>query len=155
MKIYQPTKPLPTRRNEAWAVNVAKLDIPNRPTIMMVVDIGTRRLLSATVSLAVSEDIVATLERLTRRTGCPRQIWVDHSSTYRWGLFQDWSRQRGIEILHGPGPQARAVTEGPLRHLCSSLHAKHLPTLMELGHEIERWRQSYVAPARTAPELGQ
>lgn len=146
-----PMMPMPTRANETWAVDHAILDWPERLFVMLVIDVATRRPLSATVSLAVSEDIVATLERLTSRIGCPRQIWVDNSSAYRWGLFQVWSRQRGIEVLHGPGPQARAVTERPLHHLCSSLHPKQIPTLMDLGHEIERWRQSYVA----APGLGQ
>lgn len=142
---FMPKMPVPTRPNETWAVDHAILDWPQRLFVMLVIDVATRRPLSATVSLAVSEDIVATLERLIRRTGCPQQIWVDHSSAYRWGLFQGWSKRRGIEVLHGPGPQAKAVSEGPLRHLCSSLYSKQFSTMMELGHEIERWRQAYAA----------
>lgn len=138
MKIYQPTKPLPTRRNEAWAVNVAKLDIPNRPTIVMVVDVGTRGLLSATVTLAAGQDVAHTLERLVRRSGTPREIWVDRGLRPLHVLTERY----GFEVVSGAGSRIDAVTAPALLRLRAHLHDRRFASLVELGHEIERWRKS-------------
>lgn len=133
-----------TRGNQVWAVDLALLDLPERPVLMLVIDVDTRRPLSATVSGAGSDDVVATLDGLSHRLGLPKEIWIDR------GLYpvQAWSDRHGIDTRCGPDPRTRAVTEKPLRHLCAHLAGKHPATLMELGHEIERWRRSYAATTR-------
>src|ERR1700694_777318 len=76
-----------TRQNQAWAIDFAMLDFADRPFVMLVVDVGTRRPLSATMSLVVVEDIIAMLERLVRRLGTPEQVWMDYSLAYNSLLF--------------------------------------------------------------------
>nr|WP_249782454.1 MULTISPECIES: DDE-type integrase/transposase/recombinase [unclassified Bradyrhizobium] len=144
-----------TRPSETWAVDFMVLDFPSRPYVMLVADVGTRRPLSAAVSLVVIEDIIAALERLVRRSGRPEQIWMDHSLAYRslMGDFhpalQAWARRHGISVTASPTPRTTAAAERLLRDLSTFLRDKRFPTLMELGHDIERWRQSYVAAADT------
>jgi hypothetical protein len=47
-------------------------------------------------------------------------------------------------------PQMRSLPERILRDLGDFLRDKHFPTLIELSHDIERWRQSYAA--RSIPD---
>jgi transposase InsO family protein len=150
---FMPKKPARqmTRLNEAWAVDFMVLDCAHRPLVMLVVDVGTRRALSATVSLAIAEDVVATLERLVRRSGRPQEIWVDDGRGYRFHPVRVWSERHGITVTYGPSPRSKAVAERPLHHLRAHLHDKSFATLTELGHDIERWRQAYTAGIRTEP----
>jgi len=140
-----------TRPNEAWAIDFAILDFAQRPSVMLVVDVGTGRPLSATVSLVVAEDIVVVLDRLVRRSGSPEQVWMDYSISYNTdqGCFHpslhDWAKQNRIWLTHDLMLQTRRVSERPLRKLEAFLRDKQFPTLIELGREIERWRQSYTA----------
>lgn len=153
MKLTQLIKP-PTRRNQAWAVDFAMLDVVHRPFVMMVADVGTRRPLSATVSLVVVEDIIIILERLVRRTGPPEQIWMDHNLAYNSVLgdfhpaLQAWAKDRRVLLTHDRMLRTR-VSERLFRDLSASMRGKSFPTLMELGHDIERWRQSYIAASGT------
>ncbi|WP_168195535.1 transposase family protein [Bradyrhizobium sp. NAS80.1] len=125
------------------------LDFAHRPLVMLVVDVGTRRPLSATVSLAIADDDVATLERLARRAGYPQEIWVDRAREYHFRPIQSWSPLHRITLIYGPSPQTKSVAERLLRHLGGFLRDKHYPTLMELGHDIERWRQFRAATTST------
>ncbi|WLA64924.1 DDE-type integrase/transposase/recombinase [Bradyrhizobium diazoefficiens] len=146
-------KPHPTRRNQAWAVDFAVLDAKGRPFVMIVVDVHTRLPLSATVSLGLADDFTAILDRLSRRLGFPEEIWIDGGRHAQ--ALQTWAEPHGISVAHGPSPQIRAVTELRLRDLCMSLLRKGCASLMELGHEAERWRQSYPAIPKPFSEVNQ
>lgn len=122
---------------------------------MLVVDVGTRRPLSATMSLAIADDVVATLERLARRSGYPQELWVDHGREDHFRPIQTWSERHRITVTYGPSRRTKAAAERPLRDLSASLRDKRFPTLLELGHEIERWRQSYAPAAPTIPDVNQ
>jgi hypothetical protein len=136
------------RANQAWAVDLAILDLPHRPVVMLVIDVGTRLPLSATVTPTIAEGVVATLERLARRSKRPDEIWIGDS----FRLIETWAGQHGISVsYYRPTPQMRAISERVLRDLGSYLGDKRFASPMELGHAIERWRQSYVA-ARPLPK---
>jgi transposase InsO family protein len=136
------------RPNEVWSIDVVRLDLGNRPFVVMVIDVHTRRLLAAVLTSATDEVVAATLERLARRSKRPDEIWIDDS----FRLIETWAGQHGISVsYYRPTPQMRAISERVLRDLGSYLGDKSFASPMELGHAIERWRQSYVA-ARPLPK---
>ena len=153
MKINHLMKPHPTRRNQAWAVDFAVLDANSRPFVMIVVDVHTRLPLSATVTPGIAEDVTATLGRLGRRSGVPNNIWLDRGLHTR--AIQNWTEANGISIACGPSPRIKAVTEPLLRDLRGYLHDNRFPALIELGHDIERWRQFYKTATPTVPNVNQ
>jgi transposase InsO family protein len=147
-----------TRPKEAWAIDFTTLDFADRPLLMLVVDVGTRRPLSATVSLPNAEDVTAALGRLVRQSGCPDQIWIDNHYEFRLGAaLKSWAEQHRISITYVPMrmPQMRSLSELILRDLSVFLRDKRFPTLMELAHAIERWRQSYIGAARPLLDVNQ
>jgi hypothetical protein len=149
-KAFMPNTPADRqmRANRAWAVDFQVLDLPHRPMVMLVTDFGTRLPLGATVTLPMAEDVVATLERLAWRSKCPDEIWIGHS----FRLLETWAGQHGISVsYHSPTPQMKATSERLLRDLGSYFGDKSFASLMELGHDIERWRQSYAARALPPP----
>ncbi|QAU48852.1 DDE-type integrase/transposase/recombinase [Bradyrhizobium guangzhouense] len=155
-KQFAPTPTLPTRPNEAWAIDFAMLDQDRRALVMMVVDVGTRRPLSATVCLPIVDDVVATMRRLVRRSGRPQEVWLD--AGFRADpMLQAWAREHSVLLVYTPAglPRMNNPAERILHHLASFLHGRCFPELMELGHEIERWRQSYKTAVRTIPEVNQ
>jgi hypothetical protein len=145
------------RPNEVWEVDFAMLNFADRPLVMLVVDVGTRCPLSATVSLAVVEDIVAMLERLVRRLGRPQEIWMTYGvsyDSYDGRFLRAWAEQHRISLTRLP-LQTKSVAERLFCDLNAFLRDKRHSTLMAVGHEIERWRQSYVATARPFPTVNQ
>ncbi|GAB9109845.1 hypothetical protein [Bradyrhizobium diazoefficiens] len=155
-KRLTPTPPLPTRPNEVWAIDFAMLDQDRRALVMVVVDVGTRRPLSATVCLPIVDDVVATMHRVVRRSGPPQQIWVD--AGFRSDpMLQAWAREHSVMLVYTPAglPRMNNPAERILRHLACFLNGRRFSELMELGHEIERWRQSYTPAARTIPKVNQ
>jgi hypothetical protein len=62
-----------------------------------------------------------------------------------------------ISIIYCPMqvPMLKPISELILRDLSAFLRDKRFPTLMELGHDIERWRQSYTAAARPLRDVNQ
>ena len=147
-----------TRANQAWAIDFAVLDFAERPLVRLVVDVGTRRPLSATLTLAVDDDIAAGLDRLARRSGRPEQIWLDNQYEFCFGAaFRFWAEQHRISIIYVPMqmPQMKSLSQRLHGDLNAFLRDKRFPTLMELGHDIERWRQRYCAAAQPIPDVKQ
>jgi hypothetical protein len=136
----------PACQNYAWAIDFAVLDLYRRPLLMMVIDVQSRRPLSATVTLAAPARVAATLERLVRREGAPEEILTGHRGwDHRFHPALDTlSERHRISIAHGLA--IKSLAEPILHDLSVSLRDKRFATLMELGHEIERWRQSYDPP---------
>lgn len=145
-----------TCQNYAWAIDFAMLDLDRRPLLMMVVDVQSHRPLSVTATLAVPARVAATLERLVRREGAPEEIWTDHGYDHRFHpALQALSERHRISIAYGPMPAIKTLAEPILHDLSVFLRDKRFATLMELGHDIERWRQSYKTATPTAPNVNQ
>jgi hypothetical protein len=154
---FMPKIPAPMRPNEAWTIDCAMLDWPHRPLVMLVIDVATRRPLSATVSLMVVEDIVATLQRLVRRSGRPEQVWMCYGvsyDSYDSRPLLDWAEQHRISLTRLP-LQTKSVSERPFWDLSAFLRDKRHSTLVALGHGIERWRQSYDPAVSTISNVNQ
>jgi Integrase core domain len=157
-QLAKTAKPEVTRQNQAWAVDFARLDLDLRPFVMLVTDVHTRRPLSATVSLTVPQDIADTLNRTIGRSGRPEEIWIDNGFEYHTTLLT-LVEQHGITIIYCPmrQPWLKTISEPVLRDLGAFLCDKSFPSLTELGHDIERWRQRRVAelsPDPPAPAEG-
>jgi transposase InsO family protein len=134
-----------TRRNQAWAIDNARLDLGNRrPLIMMVVDVHSRLPLSLTVSPAVAGAIAKTLDRLVRRSGPLEDIWIYRDSGLELALRR-WAKFHRIGITRGPMPQMKTLAEPILSDLGAFLQHVRFPTRTQLGHGLERWRQRYTA----------
>jgi hypothetical protein len=145
-----------TYQNYAWAIDFAKLDLGRRPLLMMVVDVQSQRPLSATATLAVPARVAATLERLVQREGAPEEILTGHGWDHRVDpALQALSERHRISIAYGLLPAIKTLSEPILHDLSVFLRDKRFATLMELGHEIERWRQSYTGAARPLPDVNQ
>lgn len=145
-----------TCQNYAWAIDFAMLDLDRRPLLMMVVDVQSHRPLSVTATLAVPARVAATLERLVRREGAPEELWTDHGYDHRFHpALQALSERHRISIAYGPMPAIKTLAEPILHDLSVFLRDKRFATLMELGHDIERWRQSYKTVTPTAPNVNQ
>lgn len=146
-----------TCQHQAWAIEFAVLDWGCRPLLMMVVDVDahTSLPLSATASVAMPEDIVGMLERLVRRSAKPEEVWIDHGFGHGRAALQSWAEQRRISINYGPMLRTRALTKPLLRDLAAFLRGNRSASLTELGHEIERWRQSYETAAPIVPNVNQ
>jgi hypothetical protein len=52
-------------------------------------------------------------------------------------------------------PRTKALAESAFRDLSAFLRDKRSPTVAELGHDIERWRQSYTPAGRALPNVNQ
>lgn len=143
-----------TRANRAWAVDYAILDLAERPFVMLVIDVHTRRPLMATVTPTIPEDIAAALERSFHWPSLPEEIWIDRAFE-RNAALRPWAHEHRISIIYVPVlmPQMKSLSERPLRDLSAFLRDKRFPTLMELGHDIERWRQHYAAARRPFPAI--
>jgi hypothetical protein len=103
--------------------------------------------LSATVTFGIA-DIGTGLERLVDRSGRPEQIWLDNYYKSRSDpALKSWAEEHRISIIYVlmQMPQMKSLSERILRDLGAFLRDKHFPTLIELSHDIERWRQSYAA----------
>jgi len=140
-----------TRRNRAWMVDIARFDLKKhmRP-VMMVVDVHSRRPLSATVSPAIASAITTTLDRLVQRLGSPAEIWIDRDFELDLAL-RYWAELHGIAITFGPMLKAKAVTEPIFRDLGAFLRGNLFSTHAELAVGLDKWRQSYAAAARPLP----
>jgi hypothetical protein len=144
-----------TYPNYAWTIDFVKLDLDRRPLLMMVVDVQSQRPLSATATLAVPARVGATLEQLVRREGAPEEILTCHCWDHRVDpALQALAERHRISIAYGLLP-IKTLSEPILHNLSVFLRDKRFATLMELGHEIERWRQSYTGAARPLPDVNQ
>lgn len=143
------------RANQAWAIDYTVLDFAERPVVRLVIDVRTRRLLSATLTFGMA-DIGSGLERLVDRSGRPEQIWLD--SYYNSGFdlaLKSWTEQHRISIIYVPTqmPQMRSLFDRLHRDLNAFLREKRCPTLMDLGQDIERWRWRYRAAEQPIPDI--
>ncbi len=146
-----------THRNQAWAVDHAVLDFPQRIFVRLVTEVGTRRPLSATLTFGIA-DIGTGLERMVDRSGRPEQIWLDnYYKTRSDPALKSWTERHRISIIYVPMQtlQMKSLSERLYRDLGAFLRDKRFPTLWELSHELERWRQRYAPATPPLPNANQ
>ena len=102
MKTNDLMKPHPTCRNQAWAIDFARLVLDRKPLVMMVIDVYTHRLLRAAVKPAIAESIAIELMQLVRRSGRPHQIWIDHEFDHSCRPLRSWAEVHRIPVTHVP-----------------------------------------------------
>ncbi|MDH2386394.1 hypothetical protein [Bradyrhizobium sp. CER78] len=73
MKTNQLTKPYPAG-NQAWAIDLTRLDLGHRPPVLMVMDVQTRRVLSTIVQDPIAGNITIELTKLMMRLGPTRDL---------------------------------------------------------------------------------
>tara|TARA_R110000851_G_scaffold255700_5_gene408240 strand:+ start:772 stop:1575 length:804 start_codon:yes stop_codon:yes gene_type:complete len=118
-----------------------------KPRILTVVDTFSRYVpvLDARFSYR-GEDVVATLDRVCRRSGYPKTIRVDQGSEFISRDMDLWAYQRGVTLdFSRPGkPTDYAFIEafnGKFRAEC--LNAHWLLTLADAAEKLEAWRRYY------------
>lgn len=152
-----PPVPESTRSNEVWMVDFAKLDFNGRPCVTLVVDVGTRRPLSAMLTFGIA-DIDVEMKRLVAWSGKPKEIWLDNSYQHRFhAALWSWAERQGISIIYVPMqmPRMKSISERLLGEMNAFLRDKRPPTIWELRRELELWRRSYTPAARTIPQGNQ
>ncbi|MHC2674470.1 transposase InsO family protein [Bradyrhizobium diazoefficiens] len=145
----------PAGPNEVWCAEMMRPDLAGRPLILLIVDVHTRHPLLAVPATSV-EDIATTLDRLSRHSGRPKELRIDHALEFNPAL-RDWAHERGVRIVQGPpgAPQWKAVSEPIIRKLADHLSGKRFATLADLGHDLENWRQHRVAEFDPVPTSNQ
>lgn len=148
--------PQVTQEGQAWRVECVKLDVGGKraPFIMLAIDIYTRQPQVAVVWSAAAKDVAAALDRLIRQWKPPQEIWIDNG--FDDSALRYFSLQHRVAVVYTPpSPRWKALSAPIIRDLNAFLRDKPHPSLMALGHDIERWRQSYAAPARTIHNVNQ
>ncbi|MFD1752393.1 IS3 family transposase [Salipiger marinus] len=135
--------------NDVWAMDFVhdQLATGKKLRILTVVDTFSRYVpvLDARFSYR-GEDVVATLDRVCRRTGYPKTIRVDQGSEFISRDMDLWAYQRGVTLdFSRPGkPTDNAFIEafnGRFRAEC--LNAHWFLTLADTAEKLEAWRRYY------------
>jgi hypothetical protein len=115
---------LAMRPNEVWEVDVAILDVPGRPFVVVAIDAHSRLATVAAVTSGTSDDIVAKLDDACRPFGYLEEIQIDRSFEFTSPVFREWGAQHDVAIVfHLPRHWSRA-TEAVLKNLYVTLGGK-------------------------------
>jgi len=135
--------------NDVWAMDFVhdQLATGKKLRILTVVDTFSRYVpvLDARFSYR-GEDVVATLDRVCRKSGYPKTIRVDQGSEFISRDMDLWAYQRGVTLdFSRPGkPTDNAFIEafnGKFRAEC--LNAHWFLTLADAAEKLEAWRRYY------------
>lgn len=135
--------------HDVWAMDFVhdQLATGKKLRILTVVDTFSRfvPVLDARFSYR-GEDVVATLDRVCRRSGYPKTIRVDQGSEFISRDMDLWAYQRGVTLdFSRPGkPTDNAFIEafnGKFRAEC--LNAHWFLTLADATEKLEAWRRYY------------
>jgi putative transposase len=135
--------------NDVWAMDFVhdQLATGKKLRVLTVVDTFSRYVpvLDARFSYR-GEDVVATLDRVCRRSGYPKTIRVDQGSEFISRDMDLWAYQRGVTLdFSRPGkPTDNAFIEafnGRFRAEC--LNAHWFLTLADAAEKLETWRKYY------------
>lgn len=140
---------LASRQNEVWAMDFMsdQLFDGTRLRILTIVDAFTR--FSPAIDARKSyraDDVVNTLERVTRKYGVPKEIRVDNGPEFISGALDLWAYMNGVTLdFSRPGkPTDNAFVEsfnGKFRAEC--LNTAWFLSLVEAQAKCEAWRRDY------------
>ena len=140
---------LAKRQNEVWAMDFMsdQLFDGTRLRILTIVDAFTR--FSPAVEARKSfkaDDVVNTLERVTRKYGVPKEIRVDNGPEFISRALDLWAYMNGVTLdFSRPGkPTDNAFVEsfnGKFRAEC--LNTAWFLSLVEAQAKCEAWRRDY------------
>ena len=139
----------PALPNDVWAMDFVhdQLATGRKIRILTVVDTFSRYVpvLDARFSYK-GEDVVATLDRICRKTGYPKTVRVDNGSEFVSRDMDLWAYQRGVTLdFSRPGkPTDNAYIEAfnsKLRSEC--LNAHWFMGLADTAEKLEAWRRDY------------
>lgn len=140
---------LASRQNEVWAMDFVsdQLFDGTRLRILTIVDVFTRfcPAIDARKSYR-ADDVVNTLECVTRRYGVPKEIRVDNGPEFISRALDLWAYMNGVKLdFSRPGkPTDNAFVEsfnGKFRAEC--LNAAWFLSLVEAQAKCEAWRRDY------------
>lgn len=142
-------KVVASRRNEVWAMDFMsdQLFDGTRIRILTVVDAFTRLCPAIDARMSYrADDVVNTLERVTRQYGVPQEIRVDNGPEFISRVLDLWAYMNGVKLdFSRPGkPTDNAFIEsfnGKFRAEC--LNASWFLTLFEAQAKCEAWRRDY------------
>jgi transposase len=98
--------------NEVWEVDVAILDVPGRPRIVIAVDLYSRLPTVAAVTSGAAGDIVDKLDAACRPFGYPQEIRIDGSFEFTSPALREWSAQHDVTLTFRPlRPASKAILE--------------------------------------------
>ena len=137
------------RQNEVWAMDFMsdQLFDGTRLRILTIVDAYTR--FSPAIEVRKSyraDDVVNTLERVTRKYGVPKEIRVDNGPEFVSRTLDLWAYMNGVSLdFSRPGkPTDNAFVEsfnGKFRAEC--LNTAWFLSLVEAQVKCEAWRRDY------------
>jgi len=140
---------LASRRNEVWAMDFMndQLFDGTRLRILTIVDVYTR--FSPAIDARKSyraDDVVNTLERVTKKYGVPKEIRVDNGPEFISRALDLWAYMNGVTLdFSRPGkPTDNAFVEsfnGKFRAEC--LNTAWFLSLVEAQKKCEAWRRDY------------
>jgi putative transposase len=138
-----------SRPNQTWAMDFVhdQLALGRKIRVLTVVDIFSK--FSSAIDPRFSyrgEDVVATLEQVCARTGCPGTIRVDQGSEFISRDLDLWAYAHGVTLdFSRPGkPTDNAFIEAfnsKLRAEC--LNAHWFMSLADAQEKLEHWRRYY------------
>ena len=139
----------PSGPDEAWSMDFVADQLANgmRFRALTVVDVFTREALAIEVGQRLKgEDVVATLDRVTRDRRKPRYLFVDNGSEFSGRMLDLWAYHHKVRIdFSRPGkPTDNSYVEtfnGSLRDECLNVH--WFESLGQAREIIEAWRQDY------------
>jgi hypothetical protein len=100
------------RPNELWEVDVAILDVPGRPSVVIAVDAHSRLPTVAAVTSGDGGDIVDKLDATCRPFGHPQEIRADGSFEFASPALKEWAEQHDVTLtFRPPRPASKAILE--------------------------------------------
>lgn len=114
------------RPNDVWAMDFVhdQLATGRKIRVLTVVDTFSRFVPVLDLRFQYrGEDVVATLDRMCRRIGCPETIRVDQGSEFFSRDMDLWARQRGVTLdFSRPGKPTDNAFNGRFRAECLNSH---------------------------------
>lgn len=142
-------RPILTAPNQLWSMDFVADALFNgqRFRALTIVDKFTRECLTTEVAGSLhGADVVATLDRLRQRRGCPARIQVDNGPEFISMVLDRYAYEHGITLHYSrPGkPADNPFIEsfnGSLRDECLNTH--WFLSLADAQEKIESWRADY------------
>jgi putative transposase len=149
MCLHRGTVPAAQRTHERWSMDFVHDQLFDGRPIRMLTVVDQYSRLSPLIEPRMrfgGRDVVAALERITRLTGAPASITVDHGTEFTSKALEEWAYLRGVKLdfIHPGKPTENGHIEsfnGRLRD--EFLNVNQFTTLDDAQQQLERWRNDY------------